>query len=100
LTFIALAAWYISDIVPPVGWKPAFKALGFALFSADSALGWIKTAWWRAAALTMTTVCSMVAVFAPRLPALIALLAVVAFWFVSFWKHSEPGVIRASVTRA
>jgi hypothetical protein len=100
LMLIVIAAGWTSSVVPAVGWKPAFLALGFAVFSADCAFGWIRTPGWRAAALTMTMVCSVVAAFAPRLPALIALLAVGAFWVLSFWKYSEPGVIRASVTRA
>lgn len=38
--------------------------------------------------------------FAPRLPALIGLLTLGAFWGVSLWKNSEPDLIRTSVTRA
>jgi hypothetical protein len=99
LMVLALAAWYMSDVVP-VGWKPLFKALGFALFSADCALGWIKTSSGRAAALTVTTLCSVLATFAPRLPALVGLLALGVFWGVSFWKYSEPGTIVLSIPRS
>jgi hypothetical protein len=99
LMFIALAAWYMSDVVP-AGWKPAFKALGFAAFSADCALGWIKAALWRRTAVILIAVVSVVAEFAPRMPALIALLALFAFWGVSFWKYSEPGTIVLSIPRS
>jgi len=75
-------------------------ALGFAAFSADCALGWIKPFRWRVLALTAIALVSIVAEFAPRPSRLVALLTLFLFWGVSLWRNSEPDLIRASVTRA
>jgi hypothetical protein len=100
LIFAALVASWMSDVVPPVGWKPAFLALGFALFSADCALGWIKTPRWKLITAIAVAVVGVVAAFAPRMPALFALLALFAFWGVSLWRNSEPGTIVLSIPRS
>jgi hypothetical protein len=93
LMFIALAAVWTSGVVPAVGWKPAFLAMGLAVFSADCALGWIKPPRWKALALTATALVSIAAEFGPRTSRLFALLALFAFWGVSLWRNSEPGTI-------
>jgi hypothetical protein len=56
------------------------------LASADVILGWMETAPARIGALTATTVGSVAICFAPRVPALTALSAVLGFWVVAFVK--------------
>ena len=101
LMVVAIAAIWMSSEVPAVEWwKPAFMALGFAAFSADCALGWIKPFRSKALALTAITLVSVVAEFAPRPSRLFALLALFLFWGVSLWRNSEPGTIVLSIPRS
>jgi hypothetical protein len=89
VTVLALAAQGTSMLFDADGWKSvgsALLALAFALVSADAILGWMKTAPAKIGALTVTTVGSAAICFAPRVPALIALLAVCGFWVVAFVK--------------
>jgi hypothetical protein len=98
--YVALAAAWMSGVVPAVGWKPALLALGFAVFSADCALGWITPPRWRALALCATALVSIVAEFGPRTSRLFALLALFAFWGVSLWRNSEPRTIVLSIRKS
>jgi hypothetical protein len=101
LMYIALAALWTSSAVPAVGWwRPAFMALGFAVFTSDCALGWIASSRWKAPALTAIALVSALAEFAPRPMRLVALLALFAFWGVSLWRNSEPGRIVLSIPKS